>query len=262
MGKTPNIPKEALERPHYPGRWICQKDASKCNGIFHAIDVRKYLCPLAGKCLGGKYPDGQLESIWPRSKWGRLRCDPTGEHAREHDKRAKELSAVFHREERTVYMHKYHITHKDRPRTRTPALADMLHGYVPLNAAKVPPPPCGGDHDNCPYNGKCRYPNWDEEQSRVYVAPNGGRRNRQALRRKNKAYRERRNERRKSDPELDAKIKADSRRKGIKHYYKVKFVQLGGSPERFEMLWAKAGGTKEQWKPIWNDIKAKGRYGP
>lgn len=167
--------------------------------------------------------------------------------------------SVTPKEDKKAYMKEYMPAYREshRPELRRnyrkcmPPLGELVPGYVPLNAAKESPPPaCGGDCENCPYDDGCHYPGWDKENEEFYISPSGKRTSREARRRGNKAYDARQKEKRKTDPELDEREKAKNRRYSAKNRAKVKFVKAGGTPARFETLWEKAGGTPERFKAL------------
>lgn len=250
--------KEGSKRPFYAGRWVCQKDARRCYGYFTAKDVGTFPCPLAAKCLNDKHSDGQLERVFKRSQFGKLICGTSSLRSKEHQARAKALRAAFFPEKVVKERHECYVrTRKGTGKTggRFPRLNEVMHGYVPMNARKsTPPPPCGGDCENCPFD-ECRYPDWDEEHSRIYVDKKGGRHSREVLERKWKKERDAIREKAATDPVFREFHLARCRRYNEKCRNKVRFVKAGGSPEQFEALWAEAGGDPEAYKKL---LKRKG----
>lgn len=140
------------------------------------------------------------------------------------------------------YMPGYRAEHREELRRNyrkcVPPLSELVEGYVPLTAAKpIPPPPCGGDCDcGCPYDDGCRYPTWDEDH-----APKPRNREREYAAKKRKLA--------EGGPWAEDQ-RARTRAYAAKHRAKVRFVKAGGSPARFEALWAKAGGDPEVFKTM------------
>lgn len=243
--------KKGSERPYYACRWVCQKDASQCFGYFTAKDVRTYPCPLAVKCLNDKHPGGQLERKFKVSKFNKLISD-SGMHRKEHHDRIKDLQRAFNPEAVKECEHRCYVkTKQGKPqKRRLPSLCDLIPGYTPANTKPIPPPPCGGDcEENCPYDGECRYPDWDEEHSRIYVhvRKDGkvSRESREAIRRNVEKREQRRKARMAADPVFAEGEREKGRKRDEKHRAKVKFVMAGGILERFEALWAEAEGDRD-----------------
>lgn len=247
--------REGSERPYYACRWVCQKNAEQCFGYFTAKDVGTYPCPLSEKCLTDKHPGGQLERKFPLSKFGKLISDTGGLHRKEHHDRMKDLHKAFFPEKEPEYQHTYYVKNKEgkkqKPRLH---LCDLIPGYIPMNAIQIPPPPCGGDcEENCPYDGECRYPDWDEEHSRIYVRVRGDKvshESREAMRRAKRRSYKKRKEKMANDPVFAAEEREKDKKKDKKRRAKVKFVKAGGTPARFEALWAKTGGDPEVFKTM------------
>lgn len=108
-------------------------------------------------------------------------------------------------------------------------MENLMHPKEPK--AKSPPPPCGGDcEDNCPYDGQCRYPTWEEDW-----AANHGKRKWEAI---------------KSDTEKLEHAREIHRKAMRKYNRKMRFIKKGGSPAEFEKLWAEAGGDPEEYKKL------------
>lgn len=229
----------AGDRPHYACRWVCQKDAAKCDGSFEAKDVRTYPCPLVGKCLADDHTDGQLEQLFKRARSGKLICPGASLHQKEHHDRLQELLDALFPEKKRARWQTYYAENKEHlSGKRLETLQDLIPGYVPLTAAKPgPTPPCGGDCESgCPYD-ECRYPDWEEDGGDIYIDPKGRKTNRADSRRWGKAYHERVKAKMAADPVFAEDQRAKKRKSSMKHYYKVKFVKAGGSPEEFESQW-------------------------
>lgn len=116
-----------------------------------------------------------------------------------------------------------------------PPLSEMVLGYVPMNARKdAPPPPCGGDCENCPFDDGCRYPDDLED---VYVAPNGRKQSRENRRRANQSHYEKQKAMMAADPDFAAFVHEKRKKKDAKARAKNRFVKAGGTPEEFEKKW-------------------------
>ena len=170
--------------------------------------------------------------------WGTKRKKLTPEEAAESREKKKQYMKD--------YMPGYRAEHREELRRNSrkcvPPLSVLVPGYVPLNAMKpLPPKPGGEDCENCPFDN-CTYP---EDPADVYIAPDGKRISQASRRKGRKVYAAKLKERRAEDPELDAKVKEDHIRQQRKHRAKIKFVKAGGTPERFEALWAKAEGDRD-----------------
>lgn len=161
--------KKEKERKHYAGRWICQKPANKCNGIFSVYGEPRP-CPLADRCLKCEDFRGQLEYVWPRNRFGKLLIQSEPNWDREHLKRRSRAISAFCREELNEYYREYfarpEVKEKRRELFRTkydPPFSVLIPGYVP-KGVKEELPPCGGDCRNGPYPecpDKCRYEDWE-----------------------------------------------------------------------------------------------------
>lgn len=146
------------------------------------------------------------------------------------------------------------INRKQREKRRAASLLNP-----PKPRGKIPPPPCGGDHRNCPYGGECKYPTWEDDWSRdkgkrvwerVLADPD--------LHEHRKATRRAWYHGLKADPERWAKeqekraaaqqrLKADPVKLAQKREYtklysrkrraKAKFIKSGGDPAEFEKQW-------------------------
>lgn len=179
-----------------------------------------------------------IGSVVVTEAWGTKRKKHTPEEAA----KSRENKKQYMKD----YMPGYRAEHGEEIRRNhrkcMPPLSELVPGYVPLNAAKpLPPKPCGEDCENCPFDD-CKYP---EEPEDVYIAPDGKRISQASRRKGRKVYAAKLKERRAEDPALDAKVKEDHIRQQRKHKAKIKFVKAGGTPERFETLWAKAGGDRD-----------------
>lgn len=243
--------KKGSERPYYACRWVCQKDASQCFGYFTAKDVRTFPCPLAERCLNDKHLGGQLERKFPVSKFGKLISDTGGIHRKEHHDRMKDIQKAFCPEKVAECDHRCYVkTKQGKPqKSRRPSLCELIPGYTPANVKPIPPPPCGGDcEENCPYDGECRYPEWDEEHSRTYVRVRGDKvshESRENIRKSSrKSYRKRRAKMAENQVFADAE-RGKGRKRTTKHRAKVKFVEAGGALSRFEALWERAGEDRD-----------------
>lgn len=95
-------------------------------------------------------------------------------------------------------------------------------------------PPCGGDCQNCPYDGECHYESWDQSAERRRL--------------KNK----RKKEKKKADPKKREAYRQSQRKSG----YKKRFLKNGGTAEEFAAMWSEAGGDVEQFKRI-RDMRIK-----
>lgn len=217
-------------RSYYPGRWTCQKDATKCDGTYRVWDVGTIVCPLALRCQQNTSRFGQLERLWKTNSMGRILSTDACHH-NVHKARLRQLEKAFF-PERTRYRPEVYQRNKDSRKQimakYSPPLSELVHGYVPLTAAKTPTPPCGGDCRNCPYDkGACRYPDWEERNERRLV-----------LARKRKSrYQVKKKERMVADPQYAAVIRAKRCEYSRKARAKIKWVKSGGTPEEFEKQW-------------------------
>lgn len=215
-----------------PVRWVCQR--IECEGWYTARGER-LTCPIYRKCQASGGRGHQLEYLYPRkSAWTQslaFETDPARTAA--HDKRRDDIMRAFgwKTENRRAYFKRHpekrrELTEKQAAKRR---LDSLMHPKPPR--ANIPPPPCGGDcGDNCPYDGICAYPNWEDDWIAGY-----GKRRWSAI---------------KADPEKLAHAREIHRRASSKYYYKNRFLRAGESLEEFETLWAKAGGTPEQFKAL------------
>lgn len=251
-------------------RWVCQwknHGNAVCNGQFRPSGYggkRGTRCRLYERCRGR---DPQLETGYPTQYRDQKQLKPPKDElrSRAHDEEQIAVRRCFFPDCRKGETAR---RYREKPWAfpGRPRLQDMVPGYVPLNAAKEPPPPpCGGDHDNCPYDGACRYPDWGNED--VYIAPSGQRVSREARRRGKRAYAARRAERMRTDPAFAEREREKGRRYSLKANAKAKFVKAGGTPARFERLWARAAGDRETFialsgaegvKIIWKERKGDG----
>lgn len=242
--------RKGSERPYYACRWVCQKDASQCFGYFMAKDVRTYPCPLAVKCLNDKHPGGQLERKFKVSRFNKLISD-SGMHRKEHHDRMRDLQRAFNPEAVTECEHRCYVkTKQGKPqKNRHKSLSELIPGYTPANTKPIPPPPCGGDcEENCPYDGECRYKDWDEEHSRTYIRVRGDKvyhESRENMRRSVEKREQRRKARMAADPVFAEGEREKGRKRSEKHTAKVKFVMAGGTLAQFETIWAKAEGDRD-----------------
>lgn len=187
------------------GRWICQKPSGKCQGLFSVRGERR-TCPLAEKCLTNKDFRGQLEFLWPTGINYRLLIREHPDWSRQHEKRVNAARWAFDHEGQLEYYRQYRAKNRDKLNARarekySPAISSLVPDYIPRGLKPLPTPPCGADHRNCPYDGDCRYPDWEDE---IY-------RKGEAKRRASKKYRLKRRERMKSDPEYAEHIRAKAR---------------------------------------------------
>lgn len=191
---------------HYAGRWICQSTYGKCDGIFHVYGEARS-CPLSEGCAACHSKIGYLEWVWPQNNFGRLCIQSSPNWSLEHVARINKAKAAFCKDEVNAYYREYAAKHREQINERhrevyDPPLQKILgRNYIALNRKAPPAPPCGGDHRNCPYDGDCKYPDWDEKRYQKQAAK----------RRCNKKYAEKRKERIKSDPEYAAKERAKAK---------------------------------------------------
>lgn len=265
--------KEGSERPHYACRWVCQRDASQCFGYFTAKNIGTFPCPLAVKCLNDKHPSGQLERKFPVSKFNKLINETDGIHRKEHHDRGKALQKAFCPEKIAECDHRCYVkTKQGKPqKNRHPSLSELIPGYTAANVKPVPPPPCGGDcEENCPYDGECRYPDWDEEHSRTYVRVRGTKvshENRENIRKSSRKSYGKQRARMDENPSFATGVREKSRKRTTKYRAKVKFVEAGGILSRFEALWERAGEDRDVFAGLcaeagihikWRKKQAKG----
>lgn len=221
--------KKEQERKHYAGRWICQKPANKCNGIFSVYGEPRP-CPLKERCLQSEDFRGQLEYVWPRNRFGKLIIQSEPDWDRKHLKRRGEARNVFCRKEENAYQREYYrrpgMAERARARVKAsrPPLRDLIDGYVP-SGVKVEMPPCGGDCRNGPYPecpDTCRYEDWEGPRAK----------HRRQMKEINERSQERRKQRMKDDPEYREKERAKSREASRRYRAKVKAImeqqQKGG----------------------------------
>lgn len=157
--------------------------------------------------------------------------------------RTEESRRADNRESSRRYAAKHPDKVRENQRRCVPPLRELIPGYEPKNAAKIPPPPCGRDCRNCPHDDGCAYEDWDEEHGRYRITKSGKRQNRATLALCNARYRERLRERRAADPKLDARVKEQNRRASAKRRAKIKWVKAGGSLEEFERTWTNGKET-------------------
>ncbi|HWS42092.1 MAG TPA: hypothetical protein VN421_03280 [Pseudoflavonifractor sp.] len=197
---------------HYAGRWICQKPAEKCNGMFRVYGEDRP-CPLAPKCLGSPHYRGQLETIYAKAQFGKLAVSSSQNWGIEHVARLNDAKAAFSKDAVNAYYREYAAKNRDRlnrlyREKYNPSLERMLPGVKRLNAPKEVLPPCGGDCENCPYDAGCRYPGFDAQQDAK----------RETKRICDKRYAERRKERMKADPVYAERER--SRNRGYQRVYR------------------------------------------
>lgn len=202
---------------HYAGRWICQKPLDHCNGRISVYGAPRP-CPLAHVCKSLTHPRdqrGQLEYFYRESRRGRVLAVASPNWAKEHQTRYRAAQRAFAGEEVNAYHRGYRAAHADeinrRHREKYCPSMERLRLLPPPKT--IPPPPCGGDCENCPWDDGCRYPNWDEEHT---PKP----RNRE----KEYACRKARIE---NDPDYAAKVRRQAREAQRRHRAKVKQMLEG-----------------------------------
>lgn len=148
-----------------PVRWVCQRSKTKCDGHFrpHGEGAK---CPLYSRCKAPGGKDHQLEYLHQtRAGSSILTWEYDPSRTKAHNDRYVEICQAFgvlaQRRRETLQRHPEtweRTLRKQRERRRAEALMDP-----PKPRRKIPPPPCGGDHRNCPYGGNCHYPTWEDD---------------------------------------------------------------------------------------------------
>ncbi len=144
-----------------PVRWVCQCKPEDCKGTFF-VRGRGTPCPLWPRCAGHK---PQLEYLYDQASPRQIRIhvfDPN--HGPAHAKRLKDLTRAFCPEKVQEQRRRQY----ERARDRESAIQARKYREDHLPGAEepkvqVPPPPCGGDCENCPHGNECRYPTWEED---------------------------------------------------------------------------------------------------
>lgn len=235
-----------------PVRWVCQRD--KCEGWYSA-NGEHLACPIYEKCQasGGRGP--QLEYLYPRknSRTTALHFESDLARRAAHDKRRNDIMRAFgwKAEDQREYRKRHPEKQKEQNERQAEKrkLESLMRPKPPR--ANIPPPPCGGDcEDNCPYDGDCRYPDWEEEND-VYVTKSGKIVNREVQRRQAKICYEKKKAKREADPEFDASEREKIRCRSCKRYYKNKFLAQGFTQEEYERVWTGVGGTPEGMREAW-----------
>lgn len=241
-------------RPHYGGRWICQKDATKCKGYFVAMDVGVYPCPLAEKCKGSAYPSGQLEHIWPRVRLThRLRCGPP-DWDKQHTRRRNEAYQAFCHEEYLDYHRARRVQNAEGINERVrevyyPALDKLAPEYVPPGKSKAALPPCGCDCRNCPYPegpDVCRHEDWEEQHVPRHIKyPTS----KEARGRKKQSRKERMD----TDPVYAAQQREAHRIREAKRRRRIEWYRAGGDIDTFEDIWTQMGKDDRLFTAMWRE---------
>lgn len=234
---------------HDPARWICQCKSTLCDGVFYAYG-REYPCPLWSKCKGHKH---QIEYLYPQQHQNQRKivlAEPDRYAA--HAKRACDLRRAFltgedNPDKRYYDSHKDVISAKARRKYREENPVESR-----VTTRLKPPPPCGEDCMNCPYEDGCHYADWgDDGDGDIYITKGGEKRNRKTERAYNRLYREIVMEKRTEDQDLDEWHKARNRRYAAKGRAKKRFIKAGGSVAMFNILWARAGADPEAFNELW-----------
>lgn len=247
---------------HYAGRWICQRPLEVCTGM-----IRPYgqlvPCPLAHVCQGLTHPrdrQGQLETLYPRSGYGLLRVSSSPHWDREHRARYRAALQAFAPERisagHKAYWAKYgdQINAERRVKRQNAAAGKVRQQYT------LPPPPCGGDCENCPWDDGCRYPGWDEQHQptknqRAYQARKQRMAEDPQYRAKRaaakKAAEEKSKQRMAVDPEYAAKIKAQRHEIYMRRREKVaaqKKQKMETAPEYAELIRQRAREATRKYR--------------
>lgn len=187
-----------------------------CQGWYTAHGER-VRCPIFERCQRPQTAGHQLEFLHPRKnqKTAALAWEADPSRTAAHDKRRVDIMQAFGwgAEDQRAYFtrHPEKREQKNERQREKKALQSLLHPK-PVRE-RIPPPPCGGDHRNCPYDGECKYPDW----AQTWRAGEPKRRWAAIL----------------ADPIKHAEVNKKRRKRAARN----KFIKSGGTPEEFEKQW-------------------------
>lgn len=218
------IRKDENAHKHYAGRWICQKDAGRCNGR-RSVYGEPRSCPLAYRCLNDRqHPFGQLLWLWPENRFRKLCIQSEPDWDRKHLNRRQRAMAAFCRDEVKAYYKGYREKNKEELNRKhreiyAPSIERLFPGQArQKNARKIPPPPCGGDCRNCPHE-TCKFQTWEEDYMEAHKTV------REKYPAVEKRYQEKLKQRRREDTELDAVMRARSGANAANYRKRVKAMR-------------------------------------
>lgn len=144
-------------------RWICQCKPAICGGTFYRYG-KPIFCPLWPKCHGNMH---QIEFLYPQQSVFQRRirlADP--KRAKRHHDEWQKLRKCFDPEGLKKWQNDRYRKNADVINARKKEKRRLARppGFE-KPPVEIPPPPCGGECDECPYdedNG-CRWASWEED---------------------------------------------------------------------------------------------------